>query len=130
MHMPLSEHEKRLLAQMEEALAVDDPRLVNALTGSARVSRNRVLGAIALVITGIATLFAGLTFFSEISAQMMIGLGGFLLALTGSVILFRAFTTPGALMSAPSGGKPKAPRPNKGLGDRLQERWDQRNFEE
>lgn len=128
--MPLSEHEKRLLAQMEEALAVDDPRLVSALTGSSQVSRNRVLGAIALVLTGIATLFAGLTFFSEIGTQMMIGLGGFLLALTGSVILFRAFTTPGALMSAPSGGKPKAPRPNKGLGDRLQERWDQRNFEE
>jgi len=130
MHMPLSEHEKRLLAQMEEALAVDDPRLVSALTGSSQVSRNRVLGAIALVIAGIATLFAGLTYFSDISAQLMFGLGGFLLALTGSVILFRAFTTPGALMSAPSGGKPKAPRPNKGLGDRLQERWDQRNFEE
>jgi len=31
--MPLSEHERRLLAQMEEALAVDDPRLVSAMSG-------------------------------------------------------------------------------------------------
>ncbi|MFM8694807.1 MAG: DUF3040 domain-containing protein, partial [Actinomycetota bacterium] len=27
--MPLSEHEKRLLAEMEEALAADDPRLIS-----------------------------------------------------------------------------------------------------
>ena len=76
--MPLSEHEKRLLAQMEEALAVDDPRLVSALTGPSKVSRNRVLMAIALVIFGIATLFAGLTFLSDLTLQMAIGLSGFL----------------------------------------------------
>lgn len=128
--MPLSEHEKRLLAQMEEALAVDDPRLVSALTGPSKVSRNRVLMAIALVILGIATLFAGLTFFSDLTLQMAIGLGGFLLALTGSIMMFRAFTSPGALISTPPGGNPKAPRSNKGFGDRLQERWDQRNFGE
>ena len=130
MHMPLSEHEKRLLAQMEEALAVDDPRLVSALTGPSKVSRNRVLMAIALVIFGIATLFAGLTFFSDLTLQMAIGLSGFLLALTGSIMMFRAFTSPGALISTPTGGNPKAPRSNKGFGDRLQERWDQRNFGE
>ena len=129
MHMPLSEHEKRLLAQMEEALAVDDPRLVSALTGPSKVSRNRVLMAIALVIFGIATLFAGLTFFSDLTLQMAIGLSGFLLALTGSIMMFRAFTSPGALISTRSSGNPKAPRSNKGFGDRLQERWDQRNFE-
>jgi len=32
--MPLSEHEERLLAQMEEQLAKDDPRLVSTLTGA------------------------------------------------------------------------------------------------
>lgn len=125
MHMPLSEHEKRLLAQMEEALAVDDPRLVSALSGPSKVSRNRVFLAIALLLGGIATLFAGLI--AQITA---IGLVGFLVSLTGLVLLFRAFTYPGALISTNSKGRGRAPRPNKGLGDRLQERWDQRNFEQ
>jgi hypothetical protein len=125
MHMPLSEHEKRLLAQMEEALAADDPRLVSALTGSSSISRNRVLLAIALLLGGIATLFAGLV--AQITA---IGLGGFLVALTGSVLLFRAFALPGAFSSSSTSGKGRAPRSQKGLGDRLQDRWDQRRFEE
>jgi hypothetical protein len=125
MHMPLSEHEKRLLAQMEEALAADDPRLVSALSGSSKVSRNRVFLAIALVLAGIATLFAGLV--AQITA---IGLGGFLVTLSGSVLLVRAFSLRGALMSTPTTGKSKSPRSQKGFGDRLQERWDQRNFDQ
>jgi len=125
MPMPLSEHEKRLLAQMEEALAADDPRLVSALSGSSKVSRNRVLLAIALLLSGIATLFAGLI--AQITA---IGLVGFLVALTGVVLLLRAFTAPGALISATQKGKGRAPRSQKGLGDRLQDRWDQRNFDQ
>jgi hypothetical protein len=125
MHMPLSEHEKRLLAQMEEALAVDDPRLVSALSGPSKVSRNRVFIAIALLLTGLATLFAGL-----VAQITIIGVVGFMIALAGLVLFFRAITTPGALISTPSSGNPKAPRSNKGFGDRLQERWDQRNFGE
>jgi hypothetical protein len=123
--MPLSEHERRLLAQMEEALAVDDPRLVSAMSGSTGVSRNRLGLGVALLIAGLATLFGGL-----IAQITIIGLGGFLIALTGSVLIYRAVTTPGALV--PAQGSEKAPRaraPRKKLGDRLQDRWDQRNFE-
>ena len=125
--MPLSEHERRLLAQMEEALAVDDPRLVSAMSGSSGVSRNRLGLGVALLIAGLATLFGGL-----IAQVTIIGLGGFLIALTGSVLIYRAVTTPGALVSASSQGSEKDPRartPRKKLGDRLQDRWDQRNFE-
>jgi hypothetical protein len=125
MHMPLSEHEKRLLAQMEEALAADDPRLVSALTGSSGVSRNRIFLAIVLVLLGISTLFAGL-----IAQITVIGLGGFLVTLSGSVLLVRAFSLRGALIATPASGKSKAPRSQKGFGDRLQERWDQRNFDQ
>jgi hypothetical protein len=122
--MPLSEHERRLLAQMEEALAADDPRLVSAMTGSSGVSRNRLGLGVALVIAGLATLFGGL-----IAQITIIGLGGFLIALTGSVLVYRAVTTPGALVPAAARGSEKAPRARKKLGDRLQDRWDQRNFE-
>jgi hypothetical protein len=122
--MPLSEHERRLLAQMEEALAVDDPRLVSAMSGSSGVSRNRLGLGVALLIAGLATLFGGL-----IAQVTIIGLGGFLLALTGSVLIYRAVTTPGALVPASAQRSEKAPRARKKLGDRLQDRWDQRNFE-
>jgi hypothetical protein len=122
--MPLSEHERRLLAQMEEALAADDPRLVSAMSGSSGVSRNRLGLGVALLIAGLATLFGGL-----IAQVTIVGLGGFLIALTGSVLIYRAVTTPGALVPASSQGSEKAPRARKKLGDRLQDRWDQRNFE-
>jgi hypothetical protein len=122
--MPLSEHERRLLAQMEEALAADDPRLVSAMSGSSGVSRNRLGLGVALLIAGLATLFGGL-----IAQLTVVGLGGFLIALTGSVLIYRAVTTPGALVPASSQGSEKAPRARKKLGDRLQDRWDQRNFE-
>jgi len=122
--MPLSEHERRLLAQMEEALAVDDPRLVSAMSGSSGVSRNRIGIGVALLIAGLATLFGGL-----IAQITIIGLGGFLIALTGSVLIYRAITTPSALVPASAQGDQKAPRARKKLGDRLQDRWDQRNFE-
>jgi hypothetical protein len=122
--MPLSEHERRLLAQMEEALAADDPRLVSAMSGSSGVSRNRLGLGVALLIAGLATLFGGL-----IAQITIVGLGGFLIALTGSVLIYRAVTTPGALVPASSQGSEKAPRARKKLGDRLQDRWDQRNFE-
>ena len=122
--MPLSEHERRLLAQMEEALAADDPRLVSAMSGSSGVSRNRLGLGVALLIAGLATLLGGL-----IVQITIIGLGGFLIALTGSILMYRAITSPSALVSASSQGSEKAPRARKKLGDRLQDRWDQRNFE-
>ena len=125
--MPLSEHERRLLAQMEEALAADDPRLVSAMSGTSGVSRNRLGLGVALLIAGLATLFGGL-----IAQITIVGLGGFLIALTGSVLIYRAVTTPGGLVPASSQGSEKGSRartPRKKLGDRLQDRWDQRNFE-
>ena len=122
--MPLSEHERRLLAQMEEALAADDPRLVSAMSGTSGVSRNRLGLGVALLIAGLATLFGGL-----IAQITIVGLGGFLIALTGSILMYRAITSPGALVPASSQGSEKAPRARKKLGDRLQDRWDQRNFE-
>jgi hypothetical protein len=57
--MPLSDRERRLLAEMEQALSVDDPRLVSALSGGNKVSGGVIKGAV-LTFIGIAILFAGL----------------------------------------------------------------------
>ncbi|MFM9150986.1 MAG: DUF3040 domain-containing protein, partial [Candidatus Planktophila sp.] len=91
-------------------------------SGASGRSRNRILLGVALVLAGLATIFGGL-----IAQVTVVGLAGFLIALTGSVLVYRALTTPGALV--PAAAQEKAPRARKKFGDRLQERWDERNFE-
>jgi len=50
--MPLSDEEKRLLAEMEAALAVDDPKLVSTLSGKVRTpKKNRMFAGILLFFT-------------------------------------------------------------------------------
>ena len=58
--MPLSEHEQRLLEQMERQLYADDPKLASTLRGSGRVLRSRqrvIVGGVAL-LSGLGLLLA------------------------------------------------------------------------
>jgi hypothetical protein len=128
--MPLSEHERKLLAEMEAAFAQEDPRLVSTLTGKARTKQaSRVFyGAIALVL-GLATLFGGL-----ISKVIAIGLVGFLIALAGTFFIasnFGAILSGGVagLKGSLQKGAAKKPQPKKSFAQRLEERWERRNFD-
>jgi hypothetical protein len=116
--MPLSDRERRLLAEMEAALATDDPRLESRLGGSTLApARPRILLGASLTLLGIAIIFGGL-----ISKTTPIGVAGFLVALVGVVALIRSL---GAMNT-------RAPRPKgarKSFGARLEERWDRRNFQ-
>ena len=59
--MPLSDHEKRMLQEMEAALMTEDPRLVSALSGEVKpLGKNRILLGLGLVVLGILVLFTGL----------------------------------------------------------------------
>jgi hypothetical protein len=121
--MALSERERRLLAEMEAALASDDPRLQSTLTGGdtatlLRKTPGSAIAGIALILGGIAILFTGL-----ISQIAPVGIAGFIVALAGLLMVLR---TIGAK------GLPTAPRRTPGQGNfsaRLQQRWDQRNFD-
>ncbi|CAB4662448.1 MAG: DUF3040 domain-containing protein [Actinobacteria bacterium] len=117
--MALSEHERQMLAQMEEALSADDPHLLSTLTGTRLYpGRSRIIAGISLVFLGIAILFAGL-----IAKAIPVGIGGFLISLAGVTF---------ALSSASGLRGLKAPRSKKqrrSLGSRMEERWDKRNFE-
>ena len=62
--MPLSEHEQKMLEQMEQALAAEDPKFASQMQGRslATLQRRRwVIGAVgviaglALVLVGVAT---------------------------------------------------------------------------
>ncbi len=119
--MALSEHERKLLAQMEEALSVDDPRLVSTLTGTRLYpGRNRALAGVGLTLLGLATIFGGL-----IAKLTPVGILGFLIALTGVILAISALSGVSALRS------PKVKKGGKGkLNSRLEDRWERRNFDQ
>ena len=119
--MALSEHEKRLLDQMEAALLTEDPKLATTLSGTKMpLARNRSLLAIALLALGLATIFGGL-----IAKVTLIGVIGFLIALSGLILLLSSI---GAVAKAAQ--SPRSPRKGFGLSDRLEKRWEERNTDQ
>lgn len=125
--MALSDRERRLLAEMEAALASDDPRLENTLSSGdtatlLRGKSSSLLKAGALIIIGIATLFTGL-----ISQIPLIGIAGFLITLAGLLVAISSLSTAAKAVGRTGAGSPKSPRG--GISSRLQERWDRRTFE-
>ena len=111
--MPLSDHEKRMLQEMEAALMTEDPRLVSALSGEVKsIGKNRIMLGLGLVALGILVLFAGL-----IAKLTPVGVLGFLIALAGLI---------SALSSLGKPSRPKTKRANS-LSARLEQRWDKRN---
>lgn len=118
--MPLSDEEKRLLAEMEAALAVDDPKLVSTLSGKVRTpKKNRMFAGIALFFTGIATLLAGL-----ISQTVPVGIAGFVFALVGLVLVITNLSTKGEAVI-----KEEKTRQKPKWSTTLEERWDRRQQE-
>ena len=119
--MALSEHEKRLLDQMEAALLTEDPKLATTLSGTKMpIARNRSLLAIALLALGLATIFGGL-----IAKVTLIGVIGFLVALSGLILLISSV---GAVTKAAK--SPRSPHKGFGFSDRLEKRWDERNTDQ
>ena len=117
--MPLSDREKKVLAEMEAALSQDDPRLVSTLTGSIRTpARSRALYGALAVVAGMVILLGGL-----IAQIIYVGLIGFVIALVGAFIAISNFRI------SPEIGI-QTPRQNKKRwSSRLEERWDRRNYD-
>ncbi len=78
--MPLSEHEQRLLEQIERALVDDDPKFASSVrTGDRRVkARRRLQIGAALVVVGFAVLVGG-----AVARSVPLGVLGFLIAFAG-----------------------------------------------
>lgn len=113
--MPLSEHEERLLAQMEAALSQEDPKLVSALSQK-KVKRSPIL-SITLIALGFSTLFIGL-----VMQVAVAGVIGFVIALAG---LYRLITTSRASINSMKA--PRQKRRNR-FNSMLEERWERRQF--
>jgi hypothetical protein len=122
--MPLSEHEKRLLAEMADALAADDPRLISTFSGKTP-SRSRVVAGFGLIVLGVFVLFGGL-----ISQTPPLGIAGFVLSLVGAVL---AISNLGGLMNSmmsKASSPSKGPKGGKKWSSKFEERWDRRNFDQ
>ncbi len=116
--MSLSDRERRLLAEMEAALATDDPRLQTTLTeGRTSRLRARPLTSALIILGGIAILFSGLI--AQITA---LGVAGFIVALVGLLSLINS-------AGQASVRTPRRSTRQSSLRSRLEERWERRNFE-
>ncbi len=129
--MPLSEHEQRMLEQMERALYAEDPKFATALEGSGlrTYTRRRVYQAVAGFLVGIALLMAGM-----VAQQIWVSVVGFLVMLGCAVLAvtgWRKAPKPGE-QPAPAGTGPVArsrPRQRRSVMDRIEQRWQRRREE-
>ncbi|MFE0421769.1 DUF3040 domain-containing protein [Streptomyces sp. NPDC058953] len=136
--MPLSEHEQRMLEQMERALYAEDPKFATALEGSGlrTYTRRRVYQAIAGFLVGIALLMAGMVaqqmiWISVVGFLVMLGCAA--LAVTG----WRKAPKPGEkppLGNAADGTgarrHTRQTRQRKSMMNRIEERWQRRRDEQ
>ena len=116
--MALSDHEKRMLAEMEAALVADDPRLVSTLNGRERTPRgSRALLGLASILAGMLVLLSGL-----ISQVIPLGIAGFLVSLAGLVLFLSNLSFGKSEFKSPKGARNK-------WSSRLEDRWERRNFD-
>ncbi|WP_055491847.1 DUF3040 domain-containing protein [Streptomyces sp. TP-A0356] len=125
--MPLSEHEQRMLEQMERALYAEDPKFATALEGSGlrTYTRRRVYQAAAGFLVGIALLMAGM-----VAQQIWISVVGFLVMLGCAVLAvtsWRKVPKPGE-QAAP--GVRRQVRQRRSMMDRIEQRWQRRRDEQ
>jgi predicted metalloprotease len=136
--VPLSEHEQRMLEQMERALYAEDPKFATALEGSRlrTYTRRRVYQAVAGFLVGIALLMAGM-----VAQQIWVSVVGFLVMLGCAVLAvtgWRRTANPGEQQqqqqpgdaAAPQGGQQRRrTRQRRSMMNRIEERWQRRRDE-
>ena len=120
--MPLSEHEQRLLEQMERALYAEDPKFASSLrsAGPRPGSRRKAAVGVLTALVGFGLLITGAA-----TSIVVLGVVGFLAMLLGT---FLVVTTMRARPEAETAAKPGKPAkaPKTGFMDRVEERFRQR----
>ena len=106
--MPLSEHEQRVLQQMEKALYAEDPRLATTLKSTASrtghgLDRRRAATGVLIAIGGLALVLVGV-----MSQMIWVGAIGFLAMVLGGAWAARpAHDGAATLTSVGPDGKPR-----------------------
>ena len=110
--MPLSEHEQRLLEQIERALVDDDPKFASTVrTGDRRQkARRKVQIGVVLVVVGLAVVLGG-----AVLPQVLVGVAGFLIAFGGAALVVLNYKSATGAVEPGSAAGP-AGRPSAGRG--------------
>ena len=127
--MPLSEHEQRLLEQIEQSLYAEDPKFARTWRSKNlhNLKRTRAFRAIAALVVGVAVLLAGvITLPGHTSLGIGLGVGGFLIMLAAGWYAFATRNLVRPVASTPT--RPRATR--RSLLTRLEERWQRRQDEQ
>ena len=110
--MPLSDHEQRMLDQIESALYAEDPKFASSVRGGglrAPTARRRLQG-VGLFVLGLAMLVSGVAFKATMIGTFPI------LSVVGFVVMF------GGVVFAITGPRPRGrgehPRPSAGARQR------------
>lgn len=110
--MPLSEHEQRLLDQIERGLYAEDPKFASTVRGGRlhRPSRRRRLQGIAVFVLGLILLVVGVVIPVKPADIPVVSVVGFLVMFGGAVIVLSALRSGGQETDEeqPEGGEPPA----------------------
>lgn len=129
--MPLSEHEQRMLEQIESALYAEDPKFAHAVrsTNPQVHYKRRIVKAALGFVVGVCTLMAGLVI-NEGTVTIAVSVTGFLLMVVCCVWALTSWKRMTGIGNEPAqggGGQEKPAKPAKtGFMERMEERWRRR----
>jgi hypothetical protein len=120
--VPLSEEEARLLHQLEQSLAAEDPDFASTLRGSKFLAHNRRVAILAVLgfLAGIALLFGG-----AVSAMTWLGVLGFVVMLAAAYVFVTAWRR-GIGQAEERRPEPSSNKPTGSIIDRFEERFHRR----
>ncbi|MFE7801865.1 DUF3040 domain-containing protein [Nocardia sp. NPDC057440] len=139
--MPLSEHEQRMLEQIESALYAEDPKFASSVRGGRlrSTSSRRRLQAAALFVLGLFLLVAGIAAPVKLGDFPIISLIGFIVMFAAGVLLLlgsskgiaKGDRSGEAQSGGTSGGSSGRGRQRKsgGFSERMEDRF-RRRFEQ
>jgi hypothetical protein len=125
--MPLSDHEQRILAEIERRLLEEDPKFAQQVGSSfqAHLARRLKLAAVGFIL-GLVVLVVGFV------QSVALGVAGFIVMLIAIFEFVRTLRRRAAINRPAAGGQQAPPRPRSGKAGieswwaRMNERWHQR----
>ncbi|HEY0637934.1 MAG TPA: DUF3040 domain-containing protein [Pseudonocardiaceae bacterium] len=129
--MPLSEHEQRLLEQIERALYAEDPKFASTVRGAKMrgPSRRRRLQGAALFLLGLVLLIVGVMVPVRPFEIPVISVFGFLVMFAGAVIAIIGSRGRGAVTGGQTPESAGRAASRNSLTQRMEDRF-RRRFEE
>ena len=120
--MPLSEHEQKLLEQLEKQLHEDDPKFASSMgsdPGRSWSTRHLVIGVLA-TLAGVLLLLVGVSM-----QNIFVGVLGFVVM--GAGVYFATMRSSAVGKAKASGPGRKQGKPRSSFMSNLEQRWDERH---